>query len=83
MERILTRMRLDVAGCAFLVSVFIALFLLQVESVLWRKPVAVETTGMPSPLADPGLFLYPFEGLTANQTTGFLWIVLVVALVNA
>ena len=83
MERVLTRMRLDVAGCAFLVSVFIALFLLQAESVLWRKPVAVQDSGIQSPFADPGLFLYPFEGLTADQTKGFLWIVLAVALVNA
>jgi len=83
MERVLTRMRMDVAGCAFLTSIFIALFLLQVESVLWRSPAAPQSNWMRSPLSDIGLFLFPFEGLTAEQTKDFPWVVLVVALVNA
>jgi hypothetical protein len=74
---------MDVAGCAFLTSIFIALFLLQVESVLWRSPAAVQSNWMRSPLSDIGLFLSPFEGLTVEQTKDFPWVVLVVALVNA
>jgi hypothetical protein len=60
MERILKGMRLDVPACAFFVSLGIALFLAQVESVLWQKPLPV-AGGIQSPLADPGLFLSPFE----------------------
>ena len=83
MERVLTRMRIDVAGCAVLTGIFIALFLFQVESVLWRSPAAAQSNWMRSPLSGPGLFLSPFEGLTAGQTKTFPWVVLIVALVNA
>lgn len=81
LEQTLRHLRLDVADCGFFISLGIALFLFQVEPVLWRKP-SLPGGPVPSPLADPGLYLFPFEGVTAGQTS-LLWIVLAVAVGNA
>lgn len=77
----LRHMQMDSADCAFFVSAGIALFLLQVEPVLWGGPPSESGDPWRSPFK--GLGLVPFEGLTADQTHLFPWIVVGVSVVNA
>lgn len=75
------RSRLDNPDCAFFISALIALFLVQVESALWPPPPAPPDSLWRSPLE--GWWRFPFAAPTADQTYGFLWIVLIVALGNS
>jgi hypothetical protein len=84
LERTFRHLKLDVADCEFFISLGIALFLLQVESVLWRRPLLPQASSIPpSPLADPAILLYPFNGVTAQEAGLLPWMALAVMVVNA